>query len=266
MIAAVPSLADALPEIIGVDANRNWAILRYIPGRTMESVLRCRQWRLPCLLNIDIDDSLRRLAHVLMAMASATPAGAGFRTNDSARLEFESIFTDPVMQRYVPVAATQPSDVYAAVHTANWPTVPLVYTLGDGQPKNVIVAANASPRLIDIDFGLAPLALGVAHFLVGIDRIGLWHPTAGARTMRACWKQTLVRAVVDAADDRIVQNLALLYPTLLIRMCRLHTAARPVLGRWLRWHYGGCLGRFLHRLTASPSHDWRVTVAEAFGA
>jgi hypothetical protein len=114
----------------------------------------------------------------------------------------------------------------------------------DGRPKNTIVRTDASPCFIDLDFAAAPVGIGIAAFLVALDRLGIWY-----RSQQQQWRLTqLQREFVRgyaSSTAYLAEHVGFFYPWTLLEMLRQHATARPLLRPWLRMYYRARLERFL---------------------
>ncbi len=134
----------------------------------------------------------------------------------------------------------------------------------DFQPKNVLVAGNASICLIDIDYCAGCPALELAQFLVALTRMRLRHPHPTSARMLATWQQEFLTSYFKSASPDVAGDLVFFYPWILLSSLRMHLATRPFLRPFLAKFYGRRLYCFLTRLQRFSPKRCHKTWIELF--
>ena len=124
-------------------------------------------------------------------------------------------------------------------------------SIADARPKNIIVRPAGGVSFIDLDCAPAPPALGVALFLVALDRLASRYPYIGAAPARR--KSMFVEAYGAAVDSNLAEDLTFFYPWSVVQMLRQHSAQRPAMRPYLTWYYSRALDRFLTALRRVPA-------------
>jgi len=158
--------------------------------------------------------------------------------------EFEAIFTYPSLRRFLPEIESVYNRFQKDIFDRKYQNISLV----DCQPKNILIPGPRSLRFIDLEFSVTNPWLGIAHFLVSLDRLGLKYPTPSFLAGIASWKKTFLSAYMEGLDSSVVNDLVFLYPATLARVYRWHYRQRRWFKPYLTWYYGNRLKQYFSRL------------------
>lgn len=265
ILARDTQLARSMPRILAVEQEPAWIMMEYIEAPTLEKIL------ISCLNGDDAaraEAGIDEMAGIFLSVNALKPVGEGLPfvpwRNEEGIRNFELAFEASALRRYLPeefrafdkFSSRFTPDFFSQTHEA--------LSLVDCQPKNVLAPAAGPLRLIDLDYAVVNPALGVAQFLISLDRLGLRWPSSARRTRIEAWQRRFVAAYLQHADPSFAESLVFSYPSTLMRVCALHAAERPVLARYLRWYYGNRLNRFLVRLRDVPPARYAEALPDLF--
>jgi len=260
----VPVLRDNLVNILGANPNQGWIIMEFVPGGTLENILR---WGLDSREH-QFTPLLRKIADILISMRHLNPSELGIspgtEKKESVIGEFEGVFADRIMRRYLPKAMNCPAAFYTRFNRNFYTRRSESLVPVDCQPKNLLVSRSGMIRLIDPDYTVTSLILAIAQFLVSLDRLGLARPFPRAQSRIRGWQRTLVEAFENHEDPYFAEELAFWYATTLLRVYSRHASKRTWFRPYLRWYYGNRLKAFLDRVTGKPSCDWLRSPMQLF--
>lgn len=256
LAASSPQIADALPTVLASDEDRQLLILEWIEGDPLDTVLRRALWRRSVAkdhLHV-LRHAARILAGVHGSMAHDVLLRRAFRANGSFVPGFEQQAT-AFASAFRRTGYDGPDRLLARLSPGFFSRVGDRVALIDARPKNLIVRVGGGLAFIDLDCAPMAPALGVALFLVAIDRLGVRHPYDGAQRRLTQWKQTFVESYREWSGSTFGEDLTFFYPWTLLQMFEQHRRHRPALTSYLRWYYGRRLTSFLASLTRLSPAD-----------
>jgi len=256
-------IARAMPKLLAAQPHYGWLAMEFVEGPTLLAILKesLRKGRRHGDL---ADQALDDLAMHLSAINRLNADEIGLppqRCSNRRYLEdFKRAYVGCTFKRFLPPHLDTVEKFYARLPSAFFERTRQQLSLVDCQPKNVIVGRDGRIRFIDIDYCAANPALGLAHFLIGLDRIGLRRPLPRALHQIEQWKRRFLHAYFNRADRCIAEDLAFFYPATLMRVYRWQINDHRWLRPYLTFYYGRRLRQFLQKL---PSSDGTVSVAPA---
>jgi hypothetical protein len=242
-----PCLARCTPNIAGSDEGERLVVMEFIPGPTLLDRLIGRKGLF--FRSADECGELLDAAGVVLGEVNAIAAedvgvtGEG-RTNGSFLPRFQGQWAAQGL------AAPHHLDRLLAALPADFADrAPRQLLAVDAQPKNVLVTGPGRVCFIDPDYRSGNPAIGVAHFLVSMDRAGLRRPLPGTAARIAGWQRRFLEAYFRMAPRSVAEDLLFFYPWMLDRCCELHSGAslRLVKG-YLEWYYARRMTSFLRNL------------------
>jgi hypothetical protein len=269
VVAQDEVLVRSMPKIYLADPTPGCIMMEYIEAPTLEKVLgddlagrRDQEQR--------IGEFLANLASLLLALhgvrlVSRYPSFHAWR-NDEVLSKFEPIFTDPAIRRYLPKGMDTLESFYARFSPGFFSRTYEELALVDCQPKNILAPASGPLRFIDLDYTVNNPALGVAQFLISLDRLGLRCPIPSRMAKINAWQHRFVLEYLRGANPTFAESLAFFYPSTLLRTYSLHARKRRALRSYLRWYYGSRLRRFLEGLQEIPADQYPHGVPELFAS
>jgi hypothetical protein len=266
---ADPLLSRVLNNMVAPVAERGWVIVEYVAGLSLREVLG-RALRFPVLHNTQPSILLAQTARALAALNQIDAVQARLPLAPQANVSYveklEECWADPCIQPYLPQLwrAGPPAGIVGSSFRGRGRIGDRVILI-DCQPKNILIPCRGEVRFIDQDYGVGNPALGLAFFLVTLDRLGLRHPLPWQRARIAAWKAVFLESYFQNADPWIAEDLPFFYAWTLARQLRRHVLG-PRWGRWLfrpyiRWSYGRHLREFL-----SAYHPGPVGLCQGVGA
>ncbi len=262
-----PELAAYFPKITGIDETLGWIAMEYIPGGTLEALLK-RELLVGTRASGEIERYLADIARIFRETGKLNLGETHFSSlkwpNTKIVAAYDTIFTDSALRRYLPKNVDGVKEIFTQFGSDVFSRVYRSLVIVDCQPKNILVQDSGHLRLMDPDYSVANPALAVAHFLASLDRIGVTHLTKASQSKIAYWKSRLVAAYQAGADSVFAKELLFLYPWVLVRVCRWHVASRRWFGPYLRWYYGSLLRGFLTRMADTPKDRLLESPGEVF--
>ncbi len=256
--ARSPALAERTPRFLGIDAERRLVVMEYVPGATLLARLRghLRLFGSPAG---PAEPPLRQAAGLLAELHRLPAADAGLADRPSPNgaflPDFEASWNALAVRRLLPPRYHDPQRLFDHLPSAFAGRAEGRLLLVDTQPKNMLVDDAGRVYFIDLDYSAGNPAIGLAQFLVGLDRLGLRHPLARPGPQVAAWKRCFLDAYGAQAPPSVAEDLVFFYPWVLLQILRQHAAGHP----WLRWylsaHYGRRLREFLANLDRLPASD-----------
>ncbi|MFA5864846.1 MAG: hypothetical protein WC975_09175 [Phycisphaerae bacterium] len=245
------SLAASLPKIFGIDRDRCLIRMEYIPGSTLETILKSKLKKSRDS-DPNVTETFNGLAELFAAMTRLKPSEAGMPftpwQNRNVLSTFEPLFTRWPLRHYLPLEINTLQKFYDKFNGQVFSRIIENLMLVDCQPKNILVAEGGSLRLIDMDYAVTNPALAVAHFLISLDRLGLTRPFNFVIAKIAAWQRCFLSAFFKHSEPDFIEDLAFFYPTTLLRVCNWHEKNRKWAAPYLRWYYGNRLKNYLIRL------------------
>jgi hypothetical protein len=263
------ALAGRTPRLLGIDPGHRLVVMEYVAGPTLLALLRrslgpFRRGAAPCEPLLRQAASLLAQLHRLAAAEVGVPGAPS--ANGAYRADFEASWRDPLVRGLLPAGYADPQRLYDRLPPSFFGRAEDRLLLVDTQPKNMLVADGGAVYLIDLDYSAGNPAVGLAQFLVGLDRLGLRHVLTRPAARIAAWKRCVVAAYFEQAPAWVAEDLVYFYPQVLLQMIGQHAAARP----WLRWYLAGYYGRrlrgFLTNLDRLPAGGAGRSPAELFSA
>ena len=238
---------------LGVDPDRSLLFLGFVEGRPLSVAMR----RTLSLASVSgpVSQSVRQVGQYLQSLHTLDPAALGItprlRPNRVFVERFEEIFSDPVIQRWLPSSYRATDQILGRVSDGFLDRSQERFSLVDFQPKNVLVDPDGNAHVIDINYFLGHPAINLAVFLVNIAMIGLYRPTPRVRSRLAAWQRIFLDGYmrVDPNTPRWVANdLVFFYPFIILDLFWWHLRRRPQFKLYLGWFYGRLLRDFLVEL------------------
>lgn len=242
VVAINGTLTDHLPRFLGRSPTGRYVAMEFIPGWNLERLLTSalrRRASDPCSTRL-LATSARVLAalHDIRSDQVGLPRSSrsiasfldGMRHAASALQEWGLL--DRAVDRLVGAASAAAEPILECAGTSLLPT--------DAQPKNILVPSESRVCLIDLDFTGGPRGLGVAFFLVSLDRIALRSRGSRALEVVDAWKRAFVQSYLEASDPHVAREIDFFYPWMLVQVMSDHLRRRPLLSwplaaryRWL---------------------------------
>lgn len=244
VVATNDALAKHVARVLGHSPAGRHVAMDFVPGCNMErllaSDLRPRAGCAPHTIRV-LEASARVLAtlHAIDAGTVGLPHSGrsiasfldGMRRT-AAGLQARGLL-DPQVKRLVRFAAAKAEPILEYAGGS--------LLLTDAQPKNVLVPIASGVCFIDLDFAAGPCGLGVAFFLVSLDRIALRASWPGAIEVLDEWKRSFVRAYLKASGNSVAQQVAFFYPWMLVQIMSDHLKRRSFFSWPLAARYRGLL-------------------------
>jgi hypothetical protein len=243
-------LAGGLPRFAGVGREERLLVMEFVDGRPLEDVLKA-SLRSPVRRDDPGEVPLRETAALEAEMHRVCGADVGLAgpyPNRSYLPGFEAAWKHPSVARVLPLGLRDARRLYDLLPPSFFDRAGDRVMAGDIQPKNVIVREGGGVCLIDLDYTAGNPAIGVAQFLVALDRLGTRCPLGPPLRRIASWKQQYLAAYLEGSPHSVAEDLSFFYPSLLVQHLLEHSASRPWLRRYLVAYYGRRLREFLRRL------------------
>ena len=243
VVAINGALTDHLPRFLGCSPTGRHVAMEFIPGWNLErllmSALRRRAGCDPYPTRV-LAASARVLAalHDIRSDRVGLPRSSrsiasfldGMRRTASSLQEWGLL--DRAVERLVGAASAAAGPILECAGSSLLPT--------DAQPKNILVPSESRVCFIDLDFTSGPRGLGVAFFLVSLDRIALRSHGSRALEIVDAWKRAFAQSYLEASDPHVAREIDFFYPWMLVQVMSDHLRQRPLLSwplaaryRWL---------------------------------
>lgn len=248
-------LADALPAILGADPAEQLAVFGYVEGDCLDTRLEA------ALRSGDAADACNtylRAAGVLMARVHELPAhqfmaDEAVRCNESFTVSLNEVLSP--FSSELTKAGLSTSRLLERLRPAFMKREADRMFLIDARAENLVVKPTGDLSFIDLDCSCGSPGIGVAVFLVALDRLGSRFPGRDHQALLSRWKKHFLRGYAKHADSSIGEDVTFFYPWMLGNMFDQHRHHRPMFRPYLRWYYGRRLERFLTALSSfSPDH------------
>jgi hypothetical protein len=266
---ADPLLRRVLNTMVAPIPERGWVVVEYVAGVSLRDAL-CHALRFPVYRDAQPSTLLAQTARALAALNRISAAQVRVPLAPQANLSYvetlERCWADRRVQPYLPRTwrAGPPANIMGDSFRCRG--------LGQGrladrilpidcQPKNILVPCRGEVRFIDQDYGVGNPALGLAFFLLTLDRLGLAHPLPYQRARIAAWKAVFLESYFQHAEPWIAEDLPFFYAWTLVRQVCDAAARRLLFRPYARWHYARCLREFLSACEARP-----VSLSHGIGA
>jgi hypothetical protein len=252
VIATNPALADNMPRFLGHSPARRHVAMEFIPGNNLERLLMSAL-RQPATCDGTLTRAVSAAGRVLAALhnihsdqvgltraqRSIASFLDGMRTTVSAlrarRLLGESA------ERLISFASVIAQPILGHAGAYLLPT--------DAQPKNILVPLESPVRFIDLDFTAGPRGLGVAFFLVSLDRIALRAIWPRAVENVDNWKRSFVESYLEVSGHEVAREILFFYPWMLVQVMSDHLRRRPLLCWALAARYSRPLHHFVRHVS-----------------
>lgn len=251
-----PRLAAAMPAFLGHEPDARLVAMEFVAGRPLNELLANASWwpgwrEAQCRAWLAAAAGVLAALHDIPARAIGVPSEV--RRHDFFTSALEEGWTDPRIQAWLPPAFRDPERLYRDLSADFFDRSDDQLTPRDAQAKNTLVAANGQVAYIDFDYLGGCPAVGVAHYLVSLDRLQLRYPLGWRGRRIAGWKQCFVDHYAKARPG-VVAELRFFYPWSLMKNYLHQVSYRPRSGWYLARFYGRCLRTFLeHRDAAEPN-------------
>ncbi len=239
-----PALSRQFPKVVA--CHGRWAVLEYVPGRSVFEAMLTSLKRDEHAEDVDVH--VRGTAQAMAALSGLDAPALGVsgtvRTHRSFAGSLETLWAQPVFRVWLSGRHRDPAVLLGRFSSAFLASECRDVTLGDCRPKNTVIPFNSPLCFIDLQFLVGSPAHMAAAWIVALDRVasGYINPSSVRRVRH--WQQTFADTFLRLAPQH-AEGLEFFYAWVLLQMMSQHAAEHPWLKVYLTHYYARRLNRFL---------------------
>ena len=250
-------LASSLPPLEVTGPSKQWIVMKFVRGRTLEDVLRDNRWRAWNGGTSEAREALKTLANITACIHRINPASVDLdfksRPNATYFAHLEKHWHTSIVPKLLPAHFRKPDGLWEFLPSKFALRQTARLFLADLQPKNVIVDDEGKLHLIDPGYGSGHPAMAVGFFLNSINQLSLSYRHWVSPTTIKTYQRTFLSAYLGRVGQGVAQDLIFFYPWTLIETARLHSQRQPNLWPGLRTVYTLYMRQYLRSLESASA-------------